>query len=225
MRKNIFILVLALLVCMEAPAQQKLRFSIFANPCFNWLQSDLKTVQSGSISLGFDAGLTVDKFFADYYAISSGVSIGSAGGNLKYTGPTAGFFNFKSHGKTIKVPNNTTIKFKLQYITIPIGLKFKTKEIGYLTYFAHLGLTTQMNIKAIGTSSDANSSLADDNISDEINFFNLGYHIGAGAEYSIGGNTALVFGLTYTNGFVDITSSSGDKITTASIALRLGILF
>jgi len=104
-------------------------------------------------------------------------------------------------------------------------LKFKTKEIGYLTYFAHLGLTTQMNIKATGTSSDANSSLADDNISDEINFFNLGYHIGAGAEYSIGGNTALVFGLMYTNGFTDITSSSDDKITTAGIALRLGILF
>jgi hypothetical protein len=224
MRKNILIISVAFLVCTEAFSQQKIRFSIFANPCFNWLQSDLKTVQSGSMALGFDAGLTVDKFFADFYAISSGVSIGSAGGNLKYTGSTAGF-KFKSHGKTITVPNNTTIKFKLQYITIPIGLKFKTKEIGYLTYFAHLGLTTQMNIKATGTSNDANSSLAEDNISDEINFFNLSYHIGAGAEYSIGGNTALVFGLTYTNGFVDITSSSDDKITTAGIALRLGILF
>ena len=30
-------------------------------------------------------------------------------------------------------------KYKVNYVTIPIGLKLKTKEIGYLTYFGEFG--------------------------------------------------------------------------------------
>jgi opacity protein-like surface antigen len=78
-----------------------------------------------------------------------------------------------------------------------------------------------MNIKATGIS----GNLLNDNISDEINLFNMGYHFGAGAEYSLGGNTAVVFGITYSNGFSDITKNTNDKITTSSFAIRLGLLF
>ncbi len=221
MRKILFIAIIFSAYFTGVAAQQKIRFSVFANPCINWLQSDVNNVQSNGAAFGFDAGLTMDRFFAENYAFSTGISIGSLGGNLIYKDSTS----FSTHNNSAVVPAGSNVKFKLQYITIPLGLKFKTKQIGYFTYFAHLGFTIQGNIKAIGTSSGASNALDNDDISKEINFFNLGYHFGAGAEYALGGNTSLIFGITYTNGFVDITQNTNDKITTLSIAIRLGIMF
>lgn len=201
-------------------AQKGIKFSIFANPCVNWFQSDIRSTKSGSAVMGFDAGLTLDNYFTDNYAFTSGLSIGSLGGNLKYNDS----LSFTSHNSEIILPKDTNIRIKLQYITIPLGLKFKTKEIGYFTYFAHLGLTAQMNIKARGSSTES-ATFDNDDISDEINFFNLGYHIGAGTQYSLGGSTALILGITFTNGFIDITKVANDKVTSSSLALRLGMIF
>jgi opacity protein-like surface antigen len=221
MRKIVLIGLLLSAFFASGSAQQRLRFSVLVNPCFNWLSSDVKTIESNGANFGFDAGLTMDKFFAENYAFSTGISIGSLGGNLRYSSNTV----FRTTLGDTAVPAGSSVKFKLQYITVPLGLKFKTNQIGYFTYFAHLGFTLQANIKATGTNTGTPRVLDDDNISDEISFLNLGYHIGAGAEYSLGGNTAVVFGITYTNGFVDITQNSDDKITTSSFAIRLGILF
>jgi opacity protein-like surface antigen len=222
MRKNILIPVLLTIVLFSSNAQQnKVRFSVFANPCINWLQSDVKEIKSIGATLGFDAGLTLDNFFAENYAFTTGISIGSLGGSLEYEESTS----FKLRRETVNTDPGANVKMKLQYITIPIGLKFKTNQIGYFTYFAHLGFTFQGNIKATATSNDASQTLDKDNISEEIGFFNMGYHFGAGTEYSLGGNTALVLGLTYTNGFIDVTKSSNDKISTSSLAIRLGLLF
>ncbi len=221
MLKSFIIAALIAIEFSNINAEQKIRFSVFVNPCINWLQSDIQSVNSGSPAIGFDAGLTVDKYFTDYYAFSSGVSISSLGGNLKYSHLGGTTFNTKGRGE-VTINDGATVKYKLQYITVPLGLKLKTKQIGYFTYFANLGFNLQMNIKATGTSDDGNLN---DNISSEINLFNLGYFFGAGAEYSIGGNTALVFGLTYTNGFTDITQNDNAKITTAGFALRLGLMF
>jgi hypothetical protein len=221
MRKIVFIEILLFANMIAIGAQQKLRFSVFANPCINWLSSDVKTIKGDGAAFGFDAGLTMDKFFASNYAFSTGVSIGSLGGNLRYGNSTS----FRTPLGDTAIPAGSSVKFKLQYITIPLGLKFKTNEIGYFTYFAHLGFTLQANIKATGTTSGSVHVLDNDNIGEEINFLNLGYHIGAGTEYSLGGNTALIIGITYTNGFIDITQNSDDKITTSSFAIRLGVLF
>jgi hypothetical protein len=221
MRKIIIpiLLVVALKATAEGPST---RFSVFANPCINWFNSDGKKAQSDSPVFGFDAGLTVDKYFAENYAFSTGLSIGTLGGKLKYDPEN---IKFSTPDGNPVVNANTPIKYSLQYITLPLGLKFKTKEIGYFTYFAHLGLTSQVNINAKATSDDDPAKLSGDNIDKDIAIFNLGYHFGLGAQYSIGGNTAIVLGATLTNGFLDITNNDKSKITTSSLAIRIGLLF
>jgi len=221
MRKILPFITILFFQLHEIKAQQKVRFSVFFNPGINWLQSDIKDVSSKSPTIGFDAGLTVDKFFADKYAFSTGISITSLGGTLTYKNAT----DFNVHGENLTVPANSDIKYKLQYLTIPLGIKLKTNQIGYLTYFANLGFNTQFNIKATASSNDPSNILQNDNVSDAINFFNMGYFFGVGAEYSLGGSAALVLGLTYSNGFVDITAGSTDKITSSTISLRLGMMF
>ena len=96
-------------------------------------------------------------------------------------------------------------------------------EIGYTKFFAHLGLNAAINIKA--SANLTNTDRNDLNISEEIKFYNLGYYVGGGIEYSLGGTTAIVVGLTYKNGFVDVTSDENNKATSENVSLRLGILF
>jgi len=59
--------------------------------------------------------------------------------------------------------------------------------------------------------------------------FNFSYHIAAGIEYSMGGNTEIVLGLGFENNFADITSDDGgqfqDKISQRMISLKIGVNF
>jgi opacity protein-like surface antigen len=219
MKKYLIIFILILSVSKVAFAQNT-RFTVFVDPKFSWMTPDLKNYESDGSKLGVNIGLNVDKFFAPNYALMTGISIDNTGGFL-FNSVDSIFIKTNS-GKDTILPGKV-LEYKLQYISVPIGLKLKTNEIGYLTYFTHLGIIAGVNIKATGEVEDY--ELENENISDEIKLFNLGYYIGAGVEYSIGGNSAIVLGLTYTNGFVDITKDANNKVTNSNIAIRIGILF
>jgi hypothetical protein len=222
-KKTVILIILLGLTKVFQAQESKYKFTVFANPCINWYASDVKSTKTGGATLGYDVGLTMDKYFAENYAFSTGVSIASLNGSAShnYLYP----FDTKDDDSAVNIPANTNVKYNLQYLVVPFGLKFKSHEIGYTTIYAHLGLTTYMNINAHATSGDSRALLDNSNISNEINFFNLGYHIGAGVMYSLRGGNAIVAGLTYTSGFVDITDNSKDKVTTRSIAIRLGFMF
>ncbi len=217
MKKYLFIAIIALLSVKAF--SQDMRFTVFVDPQFSWLNSDYNSIDSEGSKFGVNIGLNLDKFFAPNYAIMTGISIDNTGGNMS--------FDFEKDLKTGSADEpigiGNTVHYKLQYINIPLGLKLKTNEIGYLTFFTHLGLNGGINIKA--TAEVDNQTLINENISDEVRLFNLGYFIGAGAEYSIGGNAALVVGLTYTNGFIDITDGGDSKVTLGNFAIRVGVLF
>jgi len=215
-----YLIILALLFSIvQGLYSQNTKFTVFVDPKFSWMTPDLKDVDSDGSKLGVNIGLNVDKFFAPNYAFMTGISIDNTGGFLKYTNQEP----IKTNGGMDTIPAGNSLEYKLQYISIPLGLKLKTNEIGYFTFFTHLGVNASVNIKATGEVEGY--ELENDNISDEIKLFNLGYYIGLGTEYSIGGNTAIVLGLTYTNGFVDITTDSNNKVTNSNIAIRIGILF
>ena len=217
MKKYLFIAILAL-ISVKAFTQNT-RFTVFVDPKFSWMSSDLKAIDSDGSKFGVNIGLNVDKFFAQNYALMTGISIDNTGGNLNFENIKV----LKTGSGNEELTEGSTIHYKLQYINIPLGLKLKTNEIGYWTFFTHLGLNGGINIKATADVDDF--ELENENISKEIRLFNLGYFIGAGAEYSIGGNAAITAGLTYTNGFIDITDGNDSKVTLSNLAIRVGILF
>ncbi len=222
MNKRLFLtLSISLFFFITQAQTSKYRFTVFANPCINWYNSDVKSTRIGSATFGYDIGFSVDKYFAEHYAINSGVSISLLGGNLKNTYD----YTYNTSEDAVTIPANTFVKQKLQYITVPIGFKFTSREIGYTTIYANLGFANHLNINAKATSSDNGGLLDNDNISKDINFYNLSYFFGAGVMYSLGGNTAIVFGINFSNGIIDVTDNSRDKITTSSIAFKIGMQF
>lgn len=228
MKKNWLIIPVLIFSLYQVQAQndnpQNLRFGIFVNPLMSYFRTDVSRIEPDGSRIGVNFGLMMDKFFAEHYAFTTGISIHSMGGVLNYR---EGKDNFSSsNGEINSLPNNTSVKYKLQYLHIPFALKMRTTEIGYFTYFAEVGLDPMLNIKS---SADISSfSQKNLGVGDEIHLFYMAYHIGAGVEYRILGNTRLMTGISYMNGFSDVTSNNGnsaEKTVMHSFELRIGVIF
>lgn len=202
---------------------QNIRFGVFADPLICWYSSDTKiTVNEGSRA-GFNFGFTFNKYFTKNYSFSTGMSLLSAGGNLHNTDTVVMVFN----NYIAKVNPGQVINYKIQYLAIPIGLKFESNQIGYLTFFTDIGIDPKIMVG--GKVSIPSLKIEKEAATKEINPFTMSYHIMTGIEYSFGGNTALVFGLGYENNFVDITKDlekqPKDRITQNIVRFRLGVNF
>jgi len=214
--KKYLVLIVFFMIVLKA-SSQNFTFTVYGEPQLSWLNADANNVENAGVRMGFNGGLNFDNFFAENYAFSTGISINKIAGKLTYNYDK----DFVANDGTYTLDSAGTAEYDLQYIDIPLGLKFKTIEIGYTKFFAHLGLNAQINIKATGTLPDQSNL----NISEEVNWYNAGYYVGGGIEYSLGGTTAIVVGLTYKNGFLDVTADENNKATSENVSLRLGILF
>lgn len=205
---------------------QNYKFGVFIEPAATWLSPQSRTVQSDGSEFGFSGGLIIENYFQDNYAFSTGLGIGYQGGRLTFNENS--FIHV--YDETDSVPPGTTIQYHLNYLTIPLGLKLKTNQIGYFTYFVDLGFTAQFNISAKGTSdkelfsSKESYYLDNEPITKEINFANLGYHFGGGVEYGLSEDTSLLLGIYYHNGFTDVTERDA-KVLSRVISFRVGIMF
>ncbi|MBK7133461.1 MAG: PorT family protein [Bacteroidales bacterium] len=204
-------------------AQQKISLGVHADPVIGWFGSDIKETKNDGARPGFNFGLTFNKYFTPNYSFSTGISLLNTGGRLVSSDTVVmEFTNFKS---TV-LPGKSVI-YKIQYVSVPIGLKLQTNQIGYLTFFTDLGLDPKV---VVGGKADINSlNVSGEKAINELRIFNLSYHITAGIEYSLGGTTALVTGLGFENNFLDITKENGDqlkdKVTHKLLSFRLGVNF
>jgi len=115
------------------------------------------------------------------------------------------------------------VRQNLQYLDIPLGLKLKTEELGYATFFLEAGFNPMFNINASASASD--DSFSKEDIREVTRLFNLGYHAGIGVEYRLGGNTAAIGGIRWSSGLTDVTDNDKANVTMRAISIHIGILF
>lgn len=221
-RISIFLFI-ATLVSGGNIAAQKIGFGIFADPVISWFSTDISGVKNDGTRAGFNFGLTFNKYFSPNYAFSTGINILTAGGRL--VGKDTTVMKFTNSSSTV-LPGKPVV-YKIQYLDIPIGLKLQTNQIGYLTFYSDLGLDPMV---VIGGKADIPSlNIAGENAVSELNRFNLGYHITTGFEYSLGGTTAIVFGLGFENNFLDVTRDINDqptdRVSHKIVKFRIGVNF
>ena len=214
-----YILSLIILIFPVQIFSQKLSFSVVFDPQITWMKSDSKSMKTDGTRFGFNAGLVLDRYFAENYAFSTGVSIWQTGGKLMLVDSKG----FQDTFWLDTLPSGTTVNYNLQYITIPISLKLNSNQIGYITFFAHLGANNHMNVRALA--GVPGMDISDEDIMKEVRFIMMSYFIGGGLEYSLGGNTALMAGLYFTNGFRDVRKTEDYKVYIGNIAIRLGVKF
>ncbi len=203
---------------------QGVRMGLAGSPQLSWMKSDAGGVKSDGAIVGFNFGLLADFFFAERYSFSTGIFINNTGGKLTYRDP----ISFSTSDGPLELAENTTIRYRIQYVDVPLAFHLESNQIGYFVYNAQFGVTTQFRV---GASADIDSESIDGvGCKDEVSFFNMGYNIGLGVDYYFSKNTALTLGLIYTNGFIDVTKDDNkdnvnDNVQLRNIALRIGIIF
>lgn len=223
---SIRILVFILLTTIPAKGfSQDIRMGIYCDPLITWMNTNSTSNASEGLRPGFSFGFTAQKYFTPNYAFSSGISFISAGGR---TSSTNEITMVSSNSQWVVAPGDEVI-YKIRYLSIPFGLKLKTNEIGYSSFFADFGLDARV---LLSSKYDIPSvDVKDESGSKEVNPFNLGWHITLGTEYSLGGTTALTAGIGFDDNFFDVTKdiSSSNQIDDRSqlkiIRIRFGIIF
>ncbi len=198
---------------------QDIRFSFMANPQLTWFSGTDENYEANGSFPALNIGLEMDAFFSDNYAFSTGITINNLRGGVIYDQRQS--FDIGDSEKTLEPGSRLTLN--LQYISIPLGLKFKTIEIGYSTFWLNAGLTPMVLINS--KASDKTDTFDKTRFKDETSLINMNYFIEGGLEYSLGGNTAIIAGLGYYSGFFDVTKNSDYSLTTQGFAIVFGILF
>ncbi len=222
MKKILLVFTLAFGVTAAWSQDSNFRFGVKVQPALAWFRVDAPdepNFKSDGMPFGFGYGLITDFNFTERYTFSTGIEIAYRGGKTVYT----------YSENNVNYTQRT--KLSLQFVEIPLTLKLHTNEIGYITYFFQAGLSPGYAIRT-RAEIEVNDVVIDDNAnySDKINEFNLSMILAAGAEYSLGGSTSLMFGITFNNGFLDLIDDKGFngaevKGNSNYLALTLGVLF
>ena len=237
MKKALVILAtcLATAPVINAQDDSSVRFGLKLSPNLSMLRSETKGLRSAGNTLGYTFGLMAEFPIgtSGNYRFATGLNLNNVGGKSSQE------FSYLSaiNGPTLMRELETT--YKLQYIELPLTVKLMTNEIGYMRYFAQVGFGASFNIRAKADrvvpqyfAAPANDFVEtfieeeNENIQDEINLFRAALIVGAGAEYNFSGNTSLLFGITYNNGFTNILGPDKKaKLLNNYLELTVGVFF
>ena len=228
---NLNIRVAALVILLAAAsqsvtinAQQSIGFGVHANPLIGWFRSDNSSVPGKGANAGFNFGASVYKYFSDNYALSAGINLVNAGGSLSYSDTT--ILNLKNN-KRIKAFPKSKLVYNVKYLALPVGLKLRTNEIGYISIFTDIGLDPKFIIG--GKVEVPSQDIGKENARKELKTMGLGYHAIGGIEYSLGGTSSVVLGINFDNNFTNIMKKHSNrqsaKITHKMFGLYVGMNF
>lgn len=208
---------------------QDIRFGITANPSLVWVKPDNSQISSDGVRFGFNFGLVVDYVFGseERYAINTGL-------NMLLTGA-----KIMSNDTTLNQTNELTAR--INYLEIPMSIKLRSNEVGYLTFYGQLGMTPKFAVRSRAdlTVKDESGTILTEisnakfkdipfypNSIDKVTPINLGLIVEAGLEYDISESTVLVGGLYFDAGFLNMFKDNDDqRVVSRNIGLRLSVLF
>jgi hypothetical protein len=262
-------------------ASKHVRFGLMVSPSVNWLKSGEKIIEKNGVGMKFGGGLALEFRLTNVAVFATGLMINTGGGNVKYKNDISGspsssyiaYFYDKENeeiaefspaydaytsttGGTTRYNLNliNERKYTVTYVTLPLTLKLRTKEIGALTYFGMFGVNSSFRVAAKATdevqrmSTTTGTWLSPETISKsdvkkDINLFNEALNMGLGVEWNLSGSTSLVIGANYLLGFTNVVKNNSDylqkfteggpgygaplkqSLKSNSIALTVGVLF
>ncbi len=204
---------------------QDFRFGFQVSPNRTWINSSDNTINAVGGNTGLKLGVVGEYYFDERYAITAGLGFAfNQGGTLKHdTGGNlfseSDLSNPNLNMGDKPLPDGVELTYKIQYVEIPVALKMRTDEMGYFRYFAEIpifptAIRTQARGNIKGVDSQGISIKSEDlDINKDVTLFSFSWGIGAGVEYSISSNTALVAGLYFQNQLIDFTDNSATKAT------------
>jgi len=253
---------------------RKFRFGLKVTPSLNWFKPQEKLISNNGVAFRYGGGLVLEYRLAKIISFQSGIQIDFGGGKVKYNNGTtlstpssnsvSYYYNnlddkIVTYDSTLSPASNTHYQlnsrtYTISYITIPLTLKMKTKEIGSLTYYGQFGINNSFRWKA--TANDdvqpikagnlgTNESKQKIDVTKDVSLYTAALNIGMGAEMNLSGSTSLTFGVNYLGGFLNVVKDGSkyldkktndaagvtthmampQQITSNAVVLMVGVLF
>lgn len=194
------------------------RLGLTANPTFGMISAE--EGKGKGTNLGFSYGLIADFNFAERYSLSTGLTITSINGKSTEINAMPYHAVLSSIGAV-----EYNLKYKLQYIEVPLAIKLRTAEMGELKWFGQFGLSNGFRIKSRQDAFRGTTELADHvNSASWTRFYRAGLLIGGGVEYALDSHTSIMTGLTLNNGLSNI-STEPRTVKNHYVALNIGVFF
>lgn len=255
----------ALALCNSSlEAQTKpIKFGVHTAPTISFMGSNERRVVPAGANVGINVGVEMEFYFnqKDNYALTGGVAfLSGVGGRLRYEYANGGVllpnseldqlsFQAQINGQTENLPGvgdnayltpNTTVRYRTNYLAVPLGLKLRTNELGssFFRAFFHIPIITPMfaisargSINAPGPNDggglDDVQAFADseftgpfhgestrENIYRDVFPLQVTLGLGAGVEFSPQeeGGLRLIGGIYYESGLIDVTKRHGPAV-------------
>ncbi|MDQ8004681.1 MAG: porin family protein [Pedobacter sp.] len=218
MKKTLFALLFTFAsASLFAQDASQIRLGLTAHPNFGFLK--VENGKGNGLSTGFTYGLMSDFEFAENYCFATGLTVTTINGEGE-------IINFSPYHTAAAGANTAyNVKYKMQYLQIPLSIKLKTDEKDDMKWYGQFGLTTDFRIGARQDVEQGNTPLADDiKATDNTKFLRAGMIIGGGVEYRLSGKTSLLGGITYNNGLTNIAKKP-HSVKNHFVALNIGVFF
>lgn len=222
------------------------RFGLFAGPTFNSLRpvagsSEEYKVEKTGGKVGFSFGLMADYNINERYTVYTGLGLDWRGGGVSAllpatSTPKSGYLR------------GADVKYKTQYLTVPIGLKMTAATFDKIKVQALAGFDLGILLSQKGDytytlngwDSTKNNYVTKSEEKAKLGGLatvvpvNLGWSIGAAGEYDLNGKNSVIVQLIYRNGFVDVTTPktnidgskfSDGNVRSNSFDIRFGYTF
>ena len=208
MKKSLLIVGLLMAMSLTASAQYKgFSFGFKVGPSFDWTGSKTGAAINQRTKTGFDVGLVAEYYFAENYAIVTGVNVDFVNGQYKFD---------DKRNVSVDTINDFQLgtvdrKFKTTIYEIPLMLKLVTPELGNLPLRAYaqvggaFGYTQRVKVMdsfSLGDLKDDAFRATDG----EYNPFHASLRIGAGAEYTLLETTRVFAGIYFSHDFLNSIS-------------------
>ncbi len=246
--KNVAILVLGVLVSQLSFAQRdggvgetEFKFGLKGAANIGFTVPGTKSIKANGTKMGFAYGVMGDFYFNPNYALSTELLISQINTKLQLNNLPQRFVEDKDS----TVVNDLEYTYNLQYVEIPLSMKFRTKEIGNITYWGNFGFspsilltakaTIEGNIPQVikdldpvgyGVNDNEGDAFTTDNFEDKVFLFRFPLIVGGGIEYKMAGSTSLYGGLRYANSFTDILVKEKDANAKNNyVSINVGVFF
>lgn len=238
--RNVAILTLGMLVTQLSFAQDKLRFGLKAATNIGWLKGTNKTIDNKGLTMGFGYGVMGEYNFHESYAVKAELLLSNIKSKMTVNTPQA-FTQFP----TTDTISSLNYSYNIQYVELPIAIKFHTKPVGNMTYFGNFGFSPGFGLNARASidgalpqevaDADPTDFKVNDtdgelftvhDFDDKVFLLRFPLIIGGGVEYKMAGDSYLQGGLRFSNSFTDIfVKDEAADGRNNYLALSLGVLF
>src|SRR5688572_19648717 len=199
-----------------AAQDRTFRIGFQASPVFSGMRNRDDLIVKNGGNLGLKLGAISDIYVKDKLSLTLGLNLAfHEGGEFLYEIggnylPNSELSDPLLQSGDKPLPDGVKIRYQVQYLEFPVGLKFRTEEKGNITYFFEAPVITFSFVtRGRGDIESADFLYEQENIYKDLIAANVFFGLGAGVEYAISKNNSLIGGLYWQRGLFDVTKDQG----------------